>query len=120
MTVCNVEGVTRSDNPRGNYYLILQLPSDLQSFLETFSSLFWFALVCIVSSSSRQLFISSNNQIADRQSNSFSLRLLNLVNVWSSGKCQNVLRAGILCGAALLFFYWSDKLQSYPARNAGK
>lgn len=32
----NVKGVSRSDVPTENYHLILQLPSDLQSFYSEF------------------------------------------------------------------------------------
>ncbi len=45
MTMCNVKGLVCSGQPTENYHhLSLQSPSPLQSFLVSFSTLFWFAL----------------------------------------------------------------------------
>lgn len=42
ITIRNVKGVTRGDEPRENYYLDLQLPSALQSFISFSASGFDF------------------------------------------------------------------------------
>ena len=58
MTIGNVKGVTSSDEPTENHHLTLQFPSALQSFLESFSSLFWFSstIPSNLISNCRQLF----------------------------------------------------------------
>lgn len=52
MIMCNVKGVTCSDQPKEDFFPTLQLPSTIWSILASFSSLFWFysaQLYCFVS-----------------------------------------------------------------------
>lgn len=42
MTLCNLEGITRSDKPTENYHLPLPFLSALQTSIVSFSSLFLF------------------------------------------------------------------------------
>ncbi len=56
--MCNMAGVTHSDEPTGNYHPTLQFPSSLQSVLVSFSSwfttlLFWFTLTALINLVSR-------------------------------------------------------------------
>lgn len=58
MTIDNVNGVMSSDKPTENHHPTLQFPSALQSFLASFSSLFWLSstIPSNLITNSRQLF----------------------------------------------------------------
>lgn len=72
MSMCNVKGVTHNEEPTQNYHRMLKVHSAIESFIASFSTLFWFyylQLYCVSSQLSSELFLDTGKNICHLPSN---------------------------------------------------